>query len=68
MNIKFIGTGGAFFASSNNASYLIDEKILVDLPNGGCRAMTKMDIDISKIDHILITHFHGDHYFDIPFI
>ena len=66
MIIKAIGTG-SIFSETNSPSYLIDDKILIDIPNGTCKNLKKEAIDLMKIKHILLTHFHGDHYFDIPF-
>lgn len=66
MNIKIIGTG-AIWTKYNSASYLIDESILIDIPNGTCKNIIRFGMDLNKIDKVLITHFHGDHYFDIPF-
>lgn len=52
----------------NSASYMIDDDILVDVPNGMCKYLYREGIHPSSINNILITHFHGDHYFDIPFL
>lgn len=65
MKIKMIGTG-AIGAKQNSASTLIDETILVDCGNGTVKAMLKNDIDINKIQAVLITHFHMDHFLDLP--
>ncbi len=67
MKIEFIGSG-SIFASFNSASYLINDKILIDIPNGCCKALKRMGKDIIDIEYVFITHFHGDHFFDIPFL
>lgn len=67
MNITMLGTG-SFASSHNSACVLIDEKILVDIPNGIMKEMKKMGYNVLDIETVLITHFHGDHYFDIPFL
>jgi len=36
MKLKVIGSGN-LYSSSNSASYLIDNKILIDVPNGICK-------------------------------
>lgn len=51
----------------NSACYLIDDNILIDMPNGTCKNLYKIDIIPNTIDYVLLTHFHGDHYFDMPF-
>lgn len=66
MKIKIIGSG-SIWSKCNSACYLIDDKILVDIPNGICKALLNQGINFRNITNILITHFHGDHYFDLPF-
>lgn len=66
MNIKLIGTG-AIYTAYNSACTLIDNKIIVDMPNGTLKQLLKEKTNIRLIDTILITHMHGDHTADIPF-
>lgn len=66
MKIKLIGTG-AMYTAYNSACTLIDNKIIVDMPNGTIKQLLKEDINVGLIDIILITHMHGDHTADIPF-
>jgi len=49
-----------------SSSFLIDEKILVDAPDGICREMRRNKIEPMKVDHVLITHIHGDHVLGLP--
>lgn len=67
MNIKMIGAGN-IFSKESSACYLVDDKVLVDVPNGTLKSVLRHGYDISKLECILITHFHGDHFFDLPFI
>ena len=66
MKIEMIGTG-AISAKELSACTLINEEILVDMPNGVVKTLKQTDHDISKIKVVLITHLHGDHFLDIPF-
>ena len=66
MQLKFVGTG-SIGALQSSACTLINDNILIDLPNGIVKRMKQMNIDVSKIKKILITHLHGDHFLDIPF-
>ena len=66
MKVKVIGSG-SIWNENNSASYMIDDNILVDIPNGMCKYLYKQNLTPKQIDTILITHFHGDHYFDMPF-
>lgn len=67
MNIFFLGTGSVS-SLSNSASYLINKNILIDCGNGIYKVILNNKINIKNIEYILITHLHGDHIFDIPFL
>lgn len=49
-----------------SASYLINGKVLVDIPGGACRELLKRGIRPETVDTVLITHMHGDHILDLP--
>lgn len=66
MRIKLIGTG-AMYTGYNSACTLIDNKIIVDMPNGTLKQLLKEKINGDLINVILVTHMHGDHTADIPF-
>ena len=66
MKIKLVGTG-AMYTAYNSACTLIDNKIIVDMPNGTIKQLLKENINVGLIDIIIITHMHGDHTADIPF-
>lgn len=66
MKIRVIGSG-SMWTNYNSASYMIDDDILVDMPNGMCKYLFKLGINPQMVKYVLITHLHGDHYFDMPF-
>ena len=66
MKIKVIGTG-AIYTKYNSACTLINNELIVDMPNGTLKQLLKMNIKPEKIKTILITHLHGDHTADLPF-
>lgn len=66
MQIKLIGTG-SIGAKQSSACTLINEEILIDMPNGIVKKLKQLNCDVSKIKAVLITHLHGDHFADIPF-
>lgn len=66
MKVKIIGSN-SIRGKFNSACYLIDDKIMIDYPNGASKYLYREDIKPCDIDHILLTHLHGDHFFDIPF-
>lgn len=67
MHLKMVGTG-AISAKERNACCLIDGRILVDCGNGTVKTLMEQNVDIDKIDTLLVTHLHGDHFLDIPFL
>lgn len=67
MKVKMIGTG-SIYVKERSACCLVDERILVDCGNGTIKTLLQFNIDFTKIDTLLITHLHGDHFLDIPFL
>ena len=65
MKVRLLGTG-AIYSKYNCASELIDDKILVDVGNGVLKELRKIKYDLTKLEMIIITHLHADHYADLP--
>ena len=63
MKIKVIGTG-AIYTKYNSACTLINNELIVDMPNGTLKQQLKMNIKPENIKTIIITHLHGA---DLPF-
>lgn len=68
MKIKILGNGGAINDGLPYNSFLIDEKYLIEAPPDIMNSLFRENIDISNIQLIYISHFHGDHYFGLPFL
>ena len=66
MKIKVIGTG-AIYTKYNSACTLINNELIVDMPNGTLKQLLKMNIKPENIKTIIITHLHGEHTADLPF-
>lgn len=66
MKVTLVGTG-AMYTKYNSASTLINDDLIVDMPNGTVKQLMKKGIDLTQIRTILVTHLHGDHTADIPF-
>lgn len=47
-----------------NTSYIIDDKMLFDVPLGSFKTLFN-DYDIKKIEYVIISHFHSDHFGDL---
>lgn len=73
MKLTILGSGCAW-TKRGCASYLLNNNIMVDPGFGSIKQLLRSDDKllhhekIERIDLILITHFHSDHFFDIPYI
>lgn len=68
MEIKFLGTGGAFEPHKGNVSAIIernDTKILIDCGYAVLERIIAKDL-AKDLDYVLITHLHGDHAGSLP--
>jgi ribonuclease BN (tRNA processing enzyme) len=64
--VRVVGVGDAFTARYWNASVLVETattRLLVDAPPALARALAAQPdpLTLDQIDHVLITHLHGDH-------
>lgn len=67
MKILTLGSG-SIFAKAYSSSFLIDDTLILDVPNGIVKQLKRLDVDIALIDTCYISHFHADHFFDLPFL
>ena len=66
MKLTVLGSGGSSQTVDRAcSSFLIDDSILIDVGPGSYRNLLKAQADPLKIKAILLTHLHGDHFFDI---
>ena len=73
LSVRVVGVGDAFTARYHNACLLVeggDTRLLVDAPPALARALRDLSltssaapvtVGLDDIDHVLITHLHGDH-------
>ena len=65
MKITFIGTGTMASTTRCNTSVLVDD-ILFDIGMGTVKQIERLKIYTKTINYIVISHFHADHFLDIP--
>jgi ribonuclease BN (tRNA processing enzyme) len=67
---RALGTGTVALSPSRScAGYLVeanDVRLLIDCGSGVTRRLAELGIEWQSITHIAITHFHLDHYSDLP--
>lgn len=66
MKVTVVGTSCTWF-KRNNTSFIIDDNILIDTPEGSYKDILKY-VDVLLLDAIFITHFHNDHFPDLHII
>lgn len=73
MKLTILGTGCAW-TRRECASYCINDNIMIDPAYSSIKQLLKTNSKllhhekIEKLDLVLITHYHSDHYFDMPYI
>jgi len=71
VEVKFLGSGDAFASGGRfqTCFYVSSEKtrFLIDCGASSLIAMKRFGVDPPKIDIILLSHLHGDHFGGIPF-
>lgn len=65
MKVTFIGTGTMGCQTRCNTSILVDN-ILFDIGMGTVKQIERLKIYTKSINYIVISHFHADHFLDIP--
>ena len=67
MTVKFLGNGGFISNGLPYNAFLINGDFLVECPPDIMGTLRGQGIDYSSIRRIYLSHFHGDHYFGMPF-
>ena len=69
LELQILGSNSAAFAHRrHHTSQLLkiqNQYFLIDCGEGTQLLLKRYKVKISKIDHILISHLHGDHYFGL---
>jgi len=68
MKIKILGNGGAINYGLPYNSFVIDDSILCEAPPDIMLSLQSKKINPESIKTIFISHFHGDHFFGLPFL
>jgi len=72
MRLTVVGSGDAFGSGGRfNTCFFVETakaKLLVDCGASSLVALKALDIDPNRIDGIVLSHLHGDHFGALPFI
>ncbi len=64
-----VGTGSPIPGRRNlscNAVFVNGKFFLFDIGDGGASAIERLRLPLTEIEGIFITHWHADHFFDLP--
>jgi len=68
MKITFLGTGNAFAPRRDWGCILVNDTLLLDAGPSLLVNLKRLSLDPARISHLFLTHFHGDHFFGLPFL
>jgi ribonuclease BN (tRNA processing enzyme) len=68
LELLFLGTGNAFAPGRAFSSFLVNRHILFEAGPTTLPSLRTLGVSLKEIRYILISHFHGDHCFGLPFI
>jgi ribonuclease BN (tRNA processing enzyme) len=68
IELLFLGSGNAFAPGRAYGSFLVDDRILFEATPTTLPVIKELNIPLENIEHIFISHFHGDHCFGLHFI
>jgi len=72
VRVVFLGTGDAFSArGGHQAAYVVQfgrSSFLLDCGSSALTGMKKHGIDAERVDLVLLSHLHGDHFAGLPYL
>jgi ribonuclease BN (tRNA processing enzyme) len=69
IDLTFLGSGNAFAAEGRAfSSFLLNGRYLFDCGPTVLQQLQKAAVSSNDVDVVLISHFHADHYFGLPFL
>jgi ribonuclease BN (tRNA processing enzyme) len=69
LDLLFLGSGNAFGSEGRAfSSFLLNGRYLFDCGPTVLQQLHKAGLTLHGIDVILISHFHADHFFGLPFV
>jgi ribonuclease Z len=69
LDLLFLGSGNAFGSEGRAfSSFLLNGRYLFDCGPTVLQQLHRAGLTLSGIDVIMISHFHADHFFGLPFV
>ncbi len=68
LDLLFLGSGNAFASGRYWGSFLLNGRYLFDASPVALPHLKRCGVVLEDIEAIFISHFHGDHWFGLPFL
>ncbi len=69
LELCFLGSGNAFTPGGRYwSSFLLNGRYLFDAPPTLLPHLKRLDVPLTDIRTVFISHFHGDHFLGLPFL
>lgn len=68
LEFLFLGSGNAFAPGRYWSSFLLNGRYLFDASPVVLPHMKRCGVALDEIEAVFISHFHGDHWFGLPFL
>ena len=68
LDLTIIGSGNAFAPDRCWSGFLLNGHALFDAPPTALYALKRLSQPLAAIDAVVISHFHADHFFGLPFL
>ncbi len=68
VSILCLGSSAALTDGGPWSSFLIDGRLLLDIPPTAVTELRRRKIDLARIECVVVSHLHADHVFGIPFL
>ena len=68
LDLLFVGSSNAFAETGCWSGFLLNDRFLFDAPPTALYGLKRGGADLNALDVILVSHFHGDHFFGLPFL
>ena len=54
--------------NSGTAIFVRDKFFIFDVGDGVVQQAEKMNLPLNELDGVFVTHYHSDHYIDLPYL
>src|SRR4051794_37733961 len=68
LDLTFLGAGNAFGDGRCYSGFVVNGRAMFDCPPTAVYSLKRARMPMEQIDVIVLSHFHADHFFGLPFM